>query len=83
MFNFGEGCGVLRCALAANNIPVVYVSPQKWKKALGLSGKEKEFALTRARELMPESGLFLIRKKDVGRADASLIAYWYANHGKK
>ena len=72
MFNFGMGFGVIQGVLAAMQIPYKLVTPQKWKKAAGLIGKEKDNARTLAQQLYPSAPLG--RKKDIGRADAILIA---------
>lgn len=71
-FNFGMGYGVIQGVLAALNIPMTLVSPQKWKKHHSLIGKEKDCARTLAQQLYPTASL--ARKKDIGRADAILIA---------
>jgi len=78
-FNFGEGYGVLRCAVSTTTWPIVYVSPNKWKKDLDLTGKDKSYSITKAKELMPEAARFLTLKGHDGRAEAALIAYWYGN----
>jgi crossover junction endodeoxyribonuclease RuvC len=72
MFNFGMGYGVIQGVLAATGIPYYLVTPQKWKKAANLIGKEKDNARTLAQQLYPQASLS--RKKDIGRADAILIA---------
>jgi len=72
MFNFGTGYGVIQGVLAALHIPTVLVSPAQWKKRAGLRGKEKDAGRTLAQQLYPEAPLG--RKKDIGRADAILIA---------
>jgi len=74
MFNFGETAGVLRGVLAALEIQVCYVTPQKWKKATNLIGKEKDEARTLAIQRWPEMAHMLKLKKHCGRADAALIA---------
>lgn len=74
MFNFGRGVGVIDGICGALQIRVTYPTPQKWKKRAGLIGKNKDQARTRALELYPH--LELHRKKDVGRADAVLIAHY-------
>lgn len=74
MFNFGRGVGVLDGVCGALSIRTRYVTPQKWKKRADLIGKDKDEARTRALELYPH--LELHRKKDVGRADAILIAHY-------
>lgn len=52
-----------------------FVSPQKWKRDLGLS-RDKEDSLKLARTMWPDAPL--TRKKDNGRAEALLIAGWHA-----
>lgn len=49
------------------------VSPQRWKKDMGLDG-DKNLSLESAQTLWPESGINL--KKHHGRAEALLIAEW-------
>lgn len=73
-FNFGRGFGVVETVGIVLGLRTRYVTPQKWKKRAGLIGKEKDEARTRALELYPH--LDLHRKKDVGRADAILIAHY-------
>ncbi|WP_202922329.1 hypothetical protein [Pseudoxanthomonas koreensis] len=71
MFNFGKAAGAVMGALAALKFPVTEVTPQRWKRAFDLIGKEKDMARTVAQQLMPLAPLS--RKKDCGRADALLI----------
>lgn len=78
MFSFGEGCGVLRGVLSAREFPLSYVAPVKWKNAVGLKGFDKRYALTVAKQLVPSSAVYLTKNKHVGRADATLIAYYGA-----
>lgn len=75
-FRFGESYGVIRGVLGALGIPFMQVRPERWKKYLGLAGKEKDVARTVAIQRHPEAAEMLQRKKDVGRADALLIADW-------
>jgi crossover junction endodeoxyribonuclease RuvC len=76
MFNFGEGVGIVKGVLGSLQIPVRFVTPQRWKKAAGLTGKEKDAARTLAIQLHPEIAGELTRKKDIGRADAVCIAHF-------
>lgn len=76
MFRFGEGYGVVQGVLAALGIPMALVHPQRWKKTVGLIGREKDVARTVAIQQYPAAAGGLKRKKDVGRADALLIAAW-------
>jgi crossover junction endodeoxyribonuclease RuvC len=72
MFNFGLGFGIIQGVIAGMDYPCSLVTPQKWKKAAGLIGKDKDNARTLAQRLYPDAPLG--RKKDIGRADAILIA---------
>ncbi len=72
MFSFGCSYGIVMGVLAALQLPVELVTPQSWKKRAGLTGKEKDAARTMGQMLYP--GALLARKKDIGRADALLIA---------
>lgn len=72
MFSFGMSFGIVLGVIAALEYPVELVTPQVWKKRAGLSGKDKDYARTLAQQLYP--GAELGRKKDIGRADAILIA---------
>lgn len=74
MFNFGEGVGIIKGVLGALQIPVRMVTPQRWKKIAGLTGKDKDAARSLAIQLHPEAAEHLRRRKDVGRADAIMIA---------
>jgi len=76
VFSFGKSAGIIEGVLAALQIPVVMVTPNKWKKKAGLTGKDKDAARTLAIQLYPELSDQLARKKDIGRADAILIAHF-------
>ena len=73
-FRFGESLGVVLGVLGALQMPVRMVTPGKWKKAAGLLGRDKNAARTLAIQLHPEVADQLVRKKDIGRADAVCIA---------
>ena len=77
MFQFGRGVGVIEGVLAALQIPTSYVAPQTWQKAVQ-SRDGKDGARARAAELFPAYAQMFARKKDDGRADAALIAWWSA-----
>lgn len=79
MFNFGKATGAVLGALGALRIPVVEVTPQKWKREFGLIGKEKDMARTYCQNLMPNAPLSL--KKHGGRADALLVALYGVRRG--
>ena len=72
MFSFGCSYGIIIGVLSTLRIPTVIVSPRTWKKKAGLIGKEKDAARALAQQLYPDAELG--RKRDIGRADALLIA---------
>jgi len=71
-FGFGVSFGIIQGVLAGLSLPVVLVTPAVWKRRAKLIGKEKDQARTLAQRLYPSAELG--RKKDIGRADAILIA---------
>jgi crossover junction endodeoxyribonuclease RuvC len=74
MFTFG-GAYMAAIAIAQRSYrPTTMVTPQKWKKAMGLTS-DKNLSLDMARGLWPEAPLK--RKKDNGRAEALLIAEFF------
>jgi crossover junction endodeoxyribonuclease RuvC len=72
-FNFGQGMGVLKGVLATLQISYTMVSPNKWKKHFALN-RDKSAARMCASRLFPKNANDFLRKKDDGRAEASLIA---------
>ena len=75
VFSFGRSFGMIEGILAAFKMPVTYVAPATWVKAVG-RGQGKDASRARAMELFPsEQDQFKLKKWD-GRADAALIAYW-------
>lgn len=79
-YAFGEGAGVIRGVLGALGVQMEYVTPQRWKKAAGLIGTDKDQARTLAIRSFPSLADSLKRKKDIGRADALLIAKYGQEH---
>jgi crossover junction endodeoxyribonuclease RuvC len=76
MFAFGRSVGVVEGVCGALGLSVRYVTPQSWKRSMGLLKAEKDASRTLAIELFPEARHELARKKDVGRADALLIGLY-------
>lgn len=72
MFSFGHAAGVAEAVLATLGIPYELVTPQRWKRHFGLIGLEKDASRAKAIQLYPKASLS--RKKDVGIADAILLA---------
>ena len=77
-FKYGRAVGALEAALACCAIPLTVVEPAAWKKFHQLRGGDKEGGRQRALQLFPSAHTLLARKKDHGRAEASLIALYGA-----
>jgi crossover junction endodeoxyribonuclease RuvC len=75
VFAFGKAYGVVIGVLAAHGVPMTFVSPVKWKKALQVPAS-KDGARARASQLLPQAASEWPLVKDSGRAEAALIAYW-------
>ncbi len=74
-FNFGYGLGIWEGIIAAYELPLEKVSPQRWKKTmLADMGKTKDASRYKAISLFPEVAGQLSRVKDDGRAEALLLA---------
>ena len=76
-FKFGVAYGIIQGVVGALNIPVQFVTPTKWKKHFGLSA-DKEESRARALQLWPSRSELFARKKDHGRAEAALLALYFA-----
>ncbi len=76
-FSFGRSKGVIEGVCAAAGLPVAFLTPPVWKRAVGIPpGKDgaKDAARSEALRRWPgQAGLFA-RVKDDGRAEACLIA---------
>lgn len=72
-FNFGRACGAPEYICAALRIPVVRVSPGRWKRAMGLKGGKDESRMLATR-MWPAHARLFERKKDNDRAEAALLA---------
>jgi crossover junction endodeoxyribonuclease RuvC len=70
-----ENIGMLRMAAAAYNIPFHGVAPNSWKARIRAPA-DKEACRTMAMQVFPAWVAMLSRKKDEGRAEACLIAYY-------
>lgn len=82
MFAFGHSAGVVEGVVGALGIPLVLVTPQAWKKAHGLIGKDKDEARTRAAQLYPWERTFDLKGKGQALADAVLIGLWGLKHAQ-
>ena len=81
VFSFGRSFGMIEGILAAFKLPVTYVAPTTWVKAVG-RGQGKDASRARAMELFPNNQADFKRVKDDGRSDAALIAYWGKHHAR-
>ena len=79
VFSFGRSFGMIEGILAALHMPVTYVAPATWVKAVH-RGAGKDASRSRAMELFPDNQADFKRVKDDGRSDAALIAYWGKHH---
>lgn len=77
-FNFGHNVGTVMGVLGAMYIPHTLVTPQKWKKAAGLIGTEKDASRARALQLWPQWAELNKKAKGQALADAALIARYGA-----
>lgn len=73
-FKFGKNYGIAIGVATSLSHPLVKLTPQEWKRANGLIGKEKDASRQLAMELWPQHADHFKRKKDDGRAEAALIA---------
>lgn len=76
MFRFGQNLGQWQGLLVGLNLPYTMVTPQAWKKHMGLIKADKGKSVDLAREFWPEhqDTSFKYKGADEGRAEASLIA---------
>lgn len=72
-FTFGHSAGVVQGLVQGLGHPLTMVTPQKWKKAAGLIGTEKDRARSTAILLWPEWRELDAKVKGGALADAALI----------
>lgn len=77
VYTFGVGYGILRGIVAANFLPVEFVTPQKWKACLRVPA-QKDASRARANEIFPAAANQWNLSKWDGRAEAAMIAYYGA-----
>ena len=76
MFNFGYSAGILAGVCAGLGIPTVFYRPAVWKRQAGVPA-DKGACRQQAQRFWPGSRAF-DRVKDHSRAEAALLARWYA-----
>lgn len=79
-FEYGRAFGILEATLrnTAPDAVLMYVSPSKWKRKLGLIGTEKTASIDMCRRLFPNKSDEFKLKKHHNKAEAALIAYYGA-----
>ena len=73
-FSFGYAAGVVEGVLAMRGVPLTFITPQVWKKAMQVRS-DKDGCRQRAMQLFPSHAGAFSRVKDDGRAEAALIAF--------
>lgn len=76
----GINWGIVAGVIAALERPCRLIRPQTWTKALEV-GSDKDAHRAAAKRLYPNHADLFARKKDDGRADAALIAWWGREKG--
>jgi crossover junction endodeoxyribonuclease RuvC len=77
-FAFGRSRGVIEGVCAAAGLPVTFLTPPVWKRAVGIPpGKDgaKDAARSEALRRWPDKAALFARVKDDGRAESALIAF--------
>lgn len=74
-FSFGYGAGLLEGACAMAGIPVVFVQPAVWKRAMKVTA-DKGACRLMAQRLWPAHAASFARVKDDGRAEAALVGFY-------
>jgi crossover junction endodeoxyribonuclease RuvC len=73
-FAFGRSRGVIEGVLGAAAIPVTFLTPAAWKRAVGLTLATKDASRAEAIRRWPAHASMFARVKDDGRSEAALIA---------
>lgn len=74
-FNFGEGNGIILGCLATLGMQYRLVTPSRWKRIAGLTGRGKDASRAMAKQLFPDhSDEFRLKKSD-GKAEAAVLAH--------
>jgi crossover junction endodeoxyribonuclease RuvC len=76
-FAFGRCRGAIEGVAAALSIPVTFITPACWKRAVGIAAGKigaKDTARSEAIRRWPAHAALFARVKDDGRAEAALIA---------
>ncbi len=74
-FSFGRSRGCIEGACGALGLPIVFLTPQVWKRAANIppGTENKDIARSRAIARWPAHAELFARKRDIDRAEAALI----------
>ena len=72
-FNFGHAYGITLGVAAGYEVRCHTITPQKWKGAMGLLGKDKDDSRLKLIEMYSEYADLFKHKNSVDRAEAALI----------
>jgi crossover junction endodeoxyribonuclease RuvC len=75
-FAFGRSRGVVEGVLAAAGVPVAFLTPPTWKRAVGIppgTSGGKDASRSEAIRRWPDKAALFARVKDDGKAEAALI----------
>jgi crossover junction endodeoxyribonuclease RuvC len=81
-FAFGRARGVIEGVCGAVGMPVTFLTPPCWKRAVGVSGGDKDRSRGEAIRRWRGQAKLFARVKDNGRSDACLIAVAGLMRGK-
>jgi Holliday junction resolvasome RuvABC endonuclease subunit len=79
-FRFGRAAGAVEGALSALRIPLHFVKPAAWKKAIGAKAKSDEDIRALAIQTWPDQAHRFQLKKSHNRAEAALIGLWFVQN---
>jgi crossover junction endodeoxyribonuclease RuvC len=76
-FAFGRARGVIEGVCGALSIPIVFITPQVWKRLANIppGAENKDLSRTRAIAKWPAHADLFARKNDVDKAEACLIGW--------
>jgi crossover junction endodeoxyribonuclease RuvC len=75
-FKYGRAVGAIEGVIACCEVPLTIIESTAWKKFHQLRGGDKETGRQRALQLFPAAHALLARKKDHGRGESALIAFY-------
>jgi crossover junction endodeoxyribonuclease RuvC len=78
-FNFGVAYGIVRGVIGALPLPMLFVTPNEWKREFRL-GSDKSQSRVLAGRMYPNNAHTFSRVRDDGRAEAVLIATFGARY---